>query len=123
MKSPLHIIALLIFALTQCLAPFVHAHVDGLQSDATFHAHDLPHHLYLPSELSQSHIESYESPAISIPHEYQRDTILVVLDVYALSFYPSTSAINRYAINSSASLRALDYAYFKPHTQAPPSSV
>lgn len=119
MKKPLHIFAICLFALTQLCAPLVHAHVDGIQSGASFHVHDIPHNLS-PIGLSQCHVESYESQAFSIPHQNQKDDALVIPG-FCVS---STRPLHRSAINISVGLYdrlpSAASAYQKPHTQAPP---
>ena len=122
MKMPLHIIVLFLFVTTQCFAPFVHAHVDGIQDDASFHAHDIRQYLS-SSDLSQCHVESQESQAIGIPHGYPLDDALVILDIVALSAQPVPPCITRGTFKPHDTLRLTASAYHRPHTQAPPASV
>ena len=122
MKKQFHIFALLLFAMTQCFAPLIHAHVDGIQGDASIHTHDIPHHL---SELqpSLSHIESYESRALSIPHEYHRDDTFAIQDVFFLVKHPSSRRLTKNTANSGYTHPTVAFAYQKPHTQGPPSKA
>ena len=122
MKKLLHILSLLLFTLIQCVAPLVHAHVDGIQSSATFHAHGIPHYQYQISaqELSRSHVESYESAAISIPHEIQRDNTIAILDIAFTLSHPSSPQQAKVSPYSHDSQHISTCAYRKPPTQAPP---
>jgi hypothetical protein len=121
MKTKHRIFALFLFTLTQCFAPLVHAHVDGIQgsSDASFHTPDIPSH-FSGSASSECYVESYESQAISIPHEYQRDDALAILDNFTSSTRPSPSCIALGSLETSDLPCNTAYAYRKPHTQAPP---
>jgi len=121
MNKQFQILALLLFALIQCFAPLVHAHVDGNQCGTFIHSHDIPHY-YSEAELSQSHIESYESRAISIPHEHHRDDTFAIPDVLSSSIhpFPPHPSRNRNTIESGYSHPSVAFAYQKPHTQAPP---
>jgi hypothetical protein len=119
MKRPFHILALLLFALTQFVAPFAHAHVDGIQGKASIHTGDIPHLPY--PGLSHCHIESQESQAIGLQQEYQRDDAAVIPDipttlVQRLPVSMATSVSNEYD-----PLHPATFAYHKPHTQAPPA--
>jgi hypothetical protein len=122
LNKSFHILALLSFALIQCVAPLVHAHVDGIQSNAAFHAHGIPHyqHLISTQELSRSHVESYESAAISIPHEIQRDNSLAIIDNAFTFSHPSSPQLTTVTPASHSSQHISTYAYQKPPTQAPP---
>ncbi|WP_237248454.1 hypothetical protein [Sideroxyarcus emersonii] len=128
MKKPLHILALLLFALIQCFAPLVHAHVDGIQTAAdSFHAHDIPRHVTTQHStttgLSQYHFESYESQAISIPHEHPRDDTLFVAHLIPSSIHPHPPHITISAVEPNIPLRAAASPYRRPHPQAPPHPV
>jgi hypothetical protein len=119
MKKPLHIFAIFLFALTQLCAPLVHAHVDGIQSGGAFHVHDIPHNLS-PIGLSQCHVESYESQAISIPHQNQKDDALVIPGFCASSTRPLSPVVTNIPVDIFDPFRSAASAYHKPHTQAPP---
>jgi hypothetical protein len=119
MKKLLHILTLFLFALTQLFAPLVHAHVDGMQGETTFHAHGVPHHLS-PVDLSQCHVESYESQAISIPHQNLGDDALVIPAFHASSTHPLPPGIAGASVEPYRSLHASASDYNKPYTQAPP---
>lgn len=128
MKKSLHILALLLFALIQCFAPLVHAHVDGIQAAApSFHAHDIPRHIATRHsaiiELSQYHLESYESQAISIPHEHPRDNAPFVAHLFPASTHPYPPRITIGIVEPYDTPRSLISPYRRPHTQAPPYPV
>ena len=120
MKKPLHILAIFLFALTQLFAPLVHAHVDGIHGETSFHAHGIPHHL-LPIDFSQSHVESYESQAISIPHQNLGDDALDIPDFFVSSTHPLSPGVTRACVEPYDSLCSTASAFHKPHTQAPPA--
>jgi hypothetical protein len=120
MKRPLHIFTLLLFALTQFVAPFAHAHVNGTQDTTSIHTSSIPHGLSVPA-LSQCHAESHESPAISIQQEYQRNIVAIIPAI-------SVSAVPPFAPNGTTrlsrqydSLHSIAFAYYRPHPQAPPA--
>lgn len=119
MKKPLQILAIFLFALTQICAPLVHAHVDGIQSDASFHMHEIPHNLSLIG-LSQCHVESYESQAISIPHQNQKDDALVIPGFCASSARPLPPSLTNISAKLYGPLPVAATSYHKPLTQAPP---
>lgn len=74
MKHPLNCLLMLLFALLQCAAPLVHAHVNG-QHDGDISPPALKTHHY--AQTSNAHADCTvgqdESAAISLPHELQRD--------------------------------------------------
>jgi len=76
MKKSLQFLATILFALTQLCAPLVHAHVDGIQSETSFHVHEIPHNFAFIG-ASQCCVESYESEAIGIPHQNQNKEGLI----------------------------------------------
>lgn len=128
MKKSSHIFALLLFALIQCFAPLVHAHVDGIQATApSFHAHDIPRHIATQHsstvELSQYHLESYESQAITIPHEHSRDNTPFVAYLLPASTHPSPPRITIGTVEPYAPSRSCASPFRRPHTQAPPHPV
>ncbi|MDO8925470.1 MAG: hypothetical protein Q7U94_01005 [Sideroxyarcus sp.] len=120
MKRPLHIYALLLFALTQFVAPFAHAHVDGVQDKASIHTSEVPHHLPYPG-LEHCHIESHESPAIDLQQEYQRDDAAALpaaptTTLRTLASNDTTNVSNEYESHSHVA-----FAHHRPHPQAPPA--
>lgn len=121
MGKPLHIFAVILFALTQCFAPFVHAHVNGVESNTAIHVHDIPH-LSSPTKLLCPCIESQESQAISIAHEYQRDMTFVIPDTNHSTTHPSSPGIAGATAEPHYVLRAVALSFKKPRAQAPPLS-
>jgi hypothetical protein len=119
MKKQLHILAISLFALTQLCAPFVHAHVDGIQSGDSFHVHDIPRNLSSIG-LSQCHIESYETQAISLPHQNQNNDALVIPGFCASSTHPLPPEVTSVSVELYDTHPSSASAYHKPHTQAPP---
>lgn len=120
MKRPLHLAALLLFALTQFFAPFAHAHVGGEHRDTGIHTSDLPRHL-LHSGLTHCHIESHESQAIGPQQEYQRDDAALFLSIpTAVTPRLSPGQVihpgGHYEPTHSFTL-----SYHRPHPQAPPA--
>ena len=120
MKRPLHIFALFLFALTQCIAPFAHAHVDGMQGSASLHVSDTPHPVAFAG-VSHCHIESYDSPAVSVQQEYQRDDASVIPGIPASSMHPLSRDITTCALDAYDALHSLAFAYHRPHPHAPPA--
>lgn len=120
MKRPLHFFALLLFALTQFVAPFAHAHVSGSHDKEPLHTSEIPHHLSLPG-LYHCHIESPESLSISLQLKYQRDD--------GASIPPSSVSIQPCLTVSRAAYMSYGYeqpsfttnAYQKPLPHAPPA--
>jgi hypothetical protein len=121
MKRPLHIFALFLFALTQCIAPFAHAHVDGVQGGhASIHVSDLPHAQVQP-ELAHCHIESHESQAVSLQQEFQRDDTTFSPAVAVSAIHPLPRCLAPAASDVCAHPRPGLIAYHLPHPQAPPA--
>lgn len=67
-----------LFALLQCVAPLVHAHVDGINSDSSAHAHELRLHIPPQSDLyiSLDYAQQADAAVIELPHELQRNDSL-----------------------------------------------
>jgi hypothetical protein len=119
MKKVTRILALTLFALIQCFAPLVHAHVDGIQCHAQVQSSDIPLHLSIES-VSQSYVESYEAQAISLPHEYQRNDAFVIPGNLHASNHPFAQDLGLNKAHSFPPLQFRAFAYNKPHPQAPP---
>jgi len=115
-EKPLHILAIFFFALTQLCAPLVHAHVDGMQDDSSFHSHGIPS----PIDLSQCHVEADESQAFSIPHQNLGNDTLVIPGFLASFTHPLPPGVTRASAEPYNALRSAEHPYHKPHTQAPP---
>jgi hypothetical protein len=120
MKRPIHIFALLCFALTQFVAPFAHAHVDGIQGKSSIHTSDIPHHLPYPG-LAHCHIQSHESPAIDLQQEYQRDDAASIPAAPVATLRTLASNDTAYVSNDYESQLPIAFAYQRPHPQAPPA--
>jgi hypothetical protein len=120
MKQPLHILALLLFALTQFVAPFAHAHVDGIHGDSSIHTSDMPRHLHLPG-LSQCHIESHESQAVGPQQEYPRDDASIIPASSFSAVQPMASGNAIYISRINEEIHPPTSAYHRPHPQAPPA--
>jgi hypothetical protein len=120
MKRQIHILALVLFALTQFVAPFAHAHVDGFQGNSALHVSDVPHHL--PSSgLSHCHIEPHVSQAIDLQQEYQRDDAAIIPASAISATPPPASDGATYLPTRYDPLHSTAYAYHRPHPQAPPA--
>ena len=111
----------LVFALLQCVAPLVHAHVDGQHSGILPPSPYAQPHSHHESTSPTSSIEKYESPAITLSHEFQRDHQCAIPQ-------PEQAAI--FNIPSLRDIKLLDVAapaifvlspYNKSHPQAPPA--
>lgn len=120
MKRPLHFFALLLFALTQFVAPFAHAHVSGPHDNEPLHTSEIPHHLSLPG-LYHCHIESPESLAIGLQLNYQRDNAASIppSPVSTLQCLPVSSWACPSCGYEPPSITTL--AFEKPLPQAPPA--
>jgi hypothetical protein len=122
MRKPLHIFALFLFALTQCIAPLVHAHVNGIEANTALHTHDIPR-ISSASGLACSHFESEESQAISIAHEYQRDMNIAIPSTSCSTTHPLPPRISGLATAPCHAPRSVESSFHKPQTQAPPQSI
>jgi hypothetical protein len=120
MKHCLHLVALLLFALTQLVAPFAHAHVDGVHRDAGIHTSDLPHHL-LHSELTHCHIESHESQAIGPQQEYQRDVSAIIPTAPVAGVQQLSAGLAVALPRHYDPAHPCTIPYHRPHPQAPPA--
>lgn len=117
-RNPLNILTLFVFALLQCVAPLVHAHVDG-QADTSIHAYSIPHHLS-DRNVSQCHAESHESQAIAISDEYQRDNALAIIVDSVTLVHPEARCATLQAIAAFNAPCALSDVYLTPQPHAPP---
>jgi hypothetical protein len=120
MKRPTHTLLALIFALLQCAAPLVHAHVDGQHSGL------LPPSLETQSLSEQfaqvdCSIEADESPAITIPHEFQRDDQPALVNHAASKTFDLLPACQTILVSSTAPPVSVFSPYSKSHPQAPPA--
>ncbi|MBI5007653.1 MAG: hypothetical protein HZB95_11105 [Nitrosomonadales bacterium] len=120
MKRPIHIFALLLFALTQFVAPFAHAHVNGVQGGMSIHTSDIPHHLTF-ADLSHCHIESHESQAIDPQQEYPRDDVVVIPSASLLAVLSPIPDDTTFVAENYDPLHPATFAYHRPHPQAPPA--
>jgi len=120
MKRPLQIFALLLFALTQFVAPFAHAHVNGMQGSASIHTVGAPHQ-HPAHALSQCHAESHESPAIEVQQEYQRDDAAAIPAIPVSAVHPLAANGKTRESNGYDPLHSIAPPYHRPHSQAPPA--
>ena len=84
-------IAMLFFALTQCVAPLVHAHIDGGVSAGSI----LVQKASLPTlviDTMQSHVESDETQAITIPVVHPQNEHYIAIDSHPIFSYAITMA-------------------------------
>lgn len=115
------ILLALIFALLQCVAPLVHAHVDGQHSGILPPSLSAQSHSENESINSASSIEEYESPAISLAHEFQRDHQCAIAQPAQANIFniPSLSDVKHLAVAAPAIFVLSPYN--KSHPQAPPA--
>ena len=121
MRYHSRILLTLIFALLQCVAPLVHAHVDGQLSGI------LPPSLeiqYLPDHTSvkaSDSIVKHESPAITISDEFKTDSQRAVArpSLENILNIPRI-ADAKYRLAAVAAIIVVS-SYYKPHPQAPPA--
>jgi hypothetical protein len=110
----------LTFALLQCVAPLVHAHVDGNQTGVLPPYFSTQTHSSLDLLKSDGLIEEYESPAITVQDEFQRDKVFSLDQHVKLKIFvfPEVTAIN---IDCTVEHFFFSIApYSTPPTQAPP---
>lgn len=119
-KRPLHLLLAITFTLLQCAAPLVHAHVNGQLSGLLPPALETQHQ---PTVQNDCVIEEDESPAITIPHEYQRDEQPVLShSTPALLFVALPLSHIQPALASPHSVAVAPH-YPKSRPQAPPALV
>ena len=119
MRRSLHISALLLFALTQFVAPFAHAHVDGFHRDSGIHIDALPH-LHVDA-TSDRHFESHESPSVTPQLEFQRDAVLALPSAPAQAVQPTIAGYPLALAIPAQPFHSANLAYQRPHPQAPPA--
>jgi hypothetical protein len=120
LKHPLHTLLLLIFALLQCAAPLVHAHVNGEHTGIIPPALAAPH---VQDELTQTDcaIETDESPAISLSTELQRNNV-PALPQPSWTYTAETRAASTVKFRTPSPHPASFFSpYSKSHPQAPPA--
>jgi hypothetical protein len=118
MKRSLHLLALLLFALTQFVAPFAHAHVGGSHRDDGIHIDALPH-LHADA-TSGCHFESHESAAVTPQIEFQRDAVLALPSAPAQAVQPTIAGYPLTLAFPAPSFHSTNLSYQRPHPQAPP---
>ena len=111
----------LVFALLQCVAPLVHAHVDGKHSGILppfLSAQSLSEH---ESINSASSVETHESPAITIAHEFQRNNQFTLAQPVQANIFniPCLSDVKHQAL--AAPFIFVLSPYSKSLPQAPPA--
>jgi hypothetical protein len=111
-----------IFALLQCVTPLVHAHVSGIQSGILPPSLAVHYHLEKDDGLkSADTFEENESPAITVPHEFQRNNQSAIpqpwqngiIDLPNFTIIKLQSTLVQSVVTS--------FPYCKPHPQAPPT--
>jgi hypothetical protein len=118
LKRPLHTLLALTFALLQCAAPLVHAHVNGQHSGLLPPSLETQHHTQV---LTDCVIEEDESAAITIPHEFQRDEQPVLPPTNATKDFDALPTGVVRLIKVSVAPPAVFSPYSKSHPQAPPA--
>ncbi len=120
LKRPLHLLLVITFTLLQCAAPLVHAHVNGQLSGLLPPALETQHPAAIQNDCV---IEEDESPAITIPHEYQRDEQPVLTNSAPALLFVALPL--RHILSARTLPRSVDlpphYPQFQP--QAPPALV
>jgi hypothetical protein len=109
----------LLFALLQCVAPLVHAHIDG-NNEHTSSAQTAPQAHNYSIELN-SYIEESESAAISLANEFQREVSSALTDHRLIAArLPSvhTPILTNHFVCTAAYF--FDSQHFSPPRQAPP---
>ena len=113
----LHTLLVLTFALLQCVAPLVHAHVDGQHSGVLPPSLESHHH---SQEQAECVVEADESPAIGL-HEYQRnDQPVLAHSATAITFNIHPVVVVKLSPQSPPPAIVLA-PYSKSHPQAPPA--
>jgi hypothetical protein len=119
MNRLLRALTILIFALLQCIAPLVHAHIDDQQSDASILAQGVSH-LNTADTLGHCLAEQGESTTITLPQKYQRDGKPIVSNTLSVFTRPNSWVFfsPRFAL---APQYSSDTTLFRtPPAQAPP---
>lgn len=114
-----HILMILLFALLQSVAPLVHAHVDG----HNFHANSVQTALQTNNQSIQfcSSAEEFESPAISLDNEIQREVNDTLADNLApLPLLPASNIATLTVTSANSWPARIDNTYRHPPRQAPP---
>lgn len=121
MKRFLHPLLALTFALLQCVAPLVHAHIDGQHSGLVPPALTAPH--LLGDQLTQADclIEADESPAIGLAYEFQRTDHPAISQPSGVNAPNALPVIIVKFLPSPPPAGTFFTPYRKSHPQAPPS--
>lgn len=121
LKRPLHALLVLVFALLQCVAPLVHAHVDGQNSGLIPPAFSLQSPADEQLALTDCVMEASESAAIGLAHKLPRNEQAALPQPIfraTLDVPPATVA----EFNSLSATRILFFTpYSKSLSQAPPT--
>ena len=119
MNRTAHALMVLLFALLQCAAPLVHAHIDGdNQHTSSVQTATQPNDYSL--ELN-SYLEQSESAAISLANEFQREVSSALIDHRLIAArLPSahTPILSNQFICTATYF--FDSQHFSPPRQAPP---
>jgi hypothetical protein len=115
-----------LFTVLQCMAPLVHAHVDGINSDSAIHAHELRLHAPLTQDtyISLDYVQQADAAVIELPHEFQRNHPLSPdqAPLPDFSLKPEAKAAITLTVHAqSRTLHLRSTPYFLPEAQAPPA--
>lgn len=119
-KRPLRLLLAITFTLLQCAAPLVHAHVNGQLSGLLPPALEAQHQQTI---LNDCVIEEDESPAITIPHEYQRDEQPELTNSAPALLFVTLPLRHIQTARTLTQSVALPPHYPKSRPQAPPALV
>jgi hypothetical protein len=119
MNRTAHALMVLLFAFLQCLAPVVHAHIDGNNQHASA-TQTAPQPNIHSVELN-TYLEETESATISIANEFQRETSSALTEHRTIKSRlpsPATAILSNQFICTEAYF--FDTQHYSPPRQAPP---
>lgn len=120
-RRPFHTLLIFAFALLQCVAPLVHAHVDGQQSGI------LPPTLTAQPQASDNLalagcvIEVNESTAIGLQSEWQRDEQPAITQPSWINTFSARPVATAQFLSPAALPHRAPLTYHTPQPQAPPA--
>jgi hypothetical protein len=110
-----------VFALLQCVAPLAHAHVDGQHSGILPPSLSAQSHAEHMSINSTSTVKEYESPAITLSHEFQRDHQCAIAQPAQANIFNILSLSDEKHLTVATPAIFVLSPYKKSHPQAPPA--
>jgi hypothetical protein len=121
MRFYLKLIFSFVFAILQCVEPLEHAHIDGKNSGLLPPSLYSQHQIQSDSNLTDSakSIEEFESPAITLDHEFQRNYQCAIAAQPANLYKSCQRQVIQFAVDSYAIFVPSPYNKFLP--QAPPA--